>query len=109
MFKNSIINRLKDGGDCMETMNRDKIYSAIDKLSGNQITITIYRGDEICGRFKMEVLSTDEYDDEVIIYGNDNQSVVLSLYDVDIMSGEENEIEFLFGTGPIKYGVTFLS
>ena len=89
-------------------MLREKFLDTIDEFDNCKFTITIYHNDEIISRFKIKETSIEEYDDEIVIYGEQNDFIILNCQDINIETGEDNEIEFLFGTGDRRIGVEFV-
>ena len=89
-------------------MNREKFIDAATEYENDHFVVTIYNGDEIYGRFKMNTVSIEEYDDEIVIYGDDNDFVILPDETIEIVAMDDgDEIEFLFGSGDQKIGITF--
>ena len=88
-------------------MLREKFLDAIDEFENYEITITTYYNGEIISRYKIVDTSVEEYDDEIIIHGNKNDFVVLNCQDINKEIGEDNVIEYLFGTGEFNIGVEF--
>ena len=88
-------------------MNREMLFEALDECVNDMITVTFYNYDEICGIFKMEILSVDEFDDEVILYGDRNQHVVIPLGNVDVIDDDDDVREFHVTTDSITYSIVF--
>ena len=87
-------------------MIKEKFFNSV---TYGKILVTFYRNGEICGRFKMDCVSVDDFDDEIVIYGNENESVILDANEIVSQTDEDDEIEFLFGAAGNQTGITFLS
>lgn len=90
-------------------MNRDQFVSKVMNYGNSKLAITIYNGDEISVRFKMYAESFNDYDDEFVIYGVENDFVILDATNITIQIDEYDETEFIFGADDHKIGIVFMA
>ena len=90
-------------------MLKDKFLDAIDECPDENITIVTYYKDEMYGRRTMPVISIEDYDDEIVIRGEKNDYILLNCGNIDMKTGEENEIEFLFTIDDFTTAVEFIA
>lgn len=69
---------------------------------------TIYVNDEPIAEFKLDIGVIDEYDDEIIIYSDNNDFVVLDNSNIIENVDEFDETEFIFGSDGHKIGIVFI-
>ena len=77
------------------------------ETSSDQCIVTIYNGDEILCRFKFNITNVQDYDDEIIFYGDNNDFVILDLNHMATQPDEYYNTEYLFGSDRCKIGITF--
>lgn len=87
--------------------NKEKFLNALEEYDNDKLVITVHDGDEISCRFKISISTIDEYDDEIIIRGDDNDFVILSGEPKNIIEDEIDE-EFLFRNGNQILEVEFI-
>lgn len=90
-------------------MNREQFVDKVMNCGNSKLAITIYNGDEISVRFKMYAESFNDYDDEFVIYGVENDFVILDATNIITQIDEYDETEFMFGAGDHKIGIIFMS
>ena len=75
-------------------------------LLGNygNITITFYSGDEIPAIVKMDVISIEDYNDEIVVRGENGEFVILQGEPEETSSPVDGK-EFIFTNNDLKIGV----
>lgn len=86
-------------------MEREKFLNFLGEY--NNLTIIFYYFDEIPAILKIEIESLEEYDDEIIIRGNNNTYIILQ-GEPTMIKNEENEEEYVFKNGNLNIGVIIL-
>ena len=89
-------------------MIKQKFTDTATEFENDRCVVTIYNNHEIISRFKLNIINIDEYDDEFIIYGDNNDFVILDCNNIIQNIDGYDEIEFLFGSGSMKIGISFL-
>ena len=67
-------------------------------------TITFYYEEEIPAIMKMSIISVEDYDDEIVLRGENGEFVILS-GDIEEVSDPTDKKEFIFGNNIFKIGV----
>ena len=83
-------------------MKRDDFLNQVGEC--NNIKVTFYNEEEIPAIVDLDVVSVEDYDDEIVIRGSGNTFVILS-GNPDICSSGNDKKEFMFSQGFLKIGV----
>ena len=85
----------------------DRFLEAVGELGDKQLAGVIYSGDEPLIRFKMNITSVNTFDDEIVIYGEDNDFIILCGEPTMVHDEEEDKIVFLFTNSGQKIEIEF--
>ena len=84
-------------------MTREMFLNALDEH--NNLTAVVYVGDEIPLKVDMNVMSVEDYDDEIVVRGDRNTFIILP-GDPEVHEEPFDETEFVFTQDSYQVGVT---
>jgi hypothetical protein len=86
-------------------MDREKIIDLIGEY--DNLTAVFYMGDEIPAMHHMDILSVEDYDDEIVVRGTGSDYVILT-GNPKVKEDPYGDTEYIFGTGNYRIGIILL-
>ena len=84
-------------------MNKEKFFDTLGEC--DILTIILYCNEEIPAKFNLNVVSVEDYDDEIIVRGDGTSFV--SLQGEPRIIEDLGDTEFIFKNGNCEVGVVF--
>jgi len=83
-------------------MDREKFFEMVGEY--NNLTVIFYNGDEIPAMTHMDIVSVEDYDEEILIRGNGSDFIML-YGDPELKEEPFDDTEYLFGEGNFHIGI----